>query len=277
MLVLEIACALIVILFVVTRARLDERPLQFLRRLLLLSLTSWIAENSVIHAYHFYQYDPSWSLFVDQVPLMIVIIWPVVIHSAWDLVCRLRGGPSAAAALLAALMVLADASLIEPIAVQAGLWSWNEPGLFEVPPVGLLGWSYFAGLCLLVLHLSQRWGERGWLVELTMLFIPILVTHLLLLATWWGLLRWVNHTIPPWPVVGLVWLIAIGLAVLAWRSPASRRVPRVEMMLRVPAAGFFFVLLGIYGRSVPELVAYALAFAPAYIALTWRAHRSSGH
>ncbi len=272
MIVLEFVCLLIVVLFVVTRARLDDAPWRFIRRLALLAAASWVAENSVIHAYGFYQYSPRWSLFVDQVPLMILLIWPVVIHSAWDLVCRLRDGPSLVAALLTALMVFADASLIEPVAVESGLWFWNEPGLFAVPPVGLLGWSYFAGLCVALLYLIDRAGARWWW-ELVILIVPGALTHPLLLATWWGVLRWVNITIPPWPAVFVIWLVSVTLAIGAWRSPAGARVRLVEMLLRVPAAGFFFVLLVLHGRDVLPLVAWALAFAPPYLVLTARARR----
>ena len=49
------------------------------------------------------------------------------------------------------------------------------------------------------------------------------------------------------------------------------------MWTRVPAAAFFFVLLALYGRREPALIAYALAFAPPYLALTrWpHAHGST--
>ena len=43
--------------------------------------------------------------------------------------------------LVGALIVLADASLIEPVAVASNLWAWTEPGLFAVPPIGILGWA----------------------------------------------------------------------------------------------------------------------------------------
>jgi hypothetical protein len=39
------------------------------------------------------------------------------------------------------------------------------------------------------------------------------------------------------------------------------------MLLRVPAAAFFFVLLALYGRTQPALVAWTLAFAPPYCSL----------
>jgi hypothetical protein len=46
------------------------------------------------------------------------------------------------------------------------------------------------------------------------------------------------------------------------------------MLLRIPAAGFFFVLLALHAEGAAPLVAYALAFAPPYLALT--AFRGAG-
>jgi hypothetical protein len=36
----------------------------------------------------------------------------------------------------------------------------------------------------------------------------------------------------------------------------------------MPAAAFFFALLALHGRDLAPLVAYALAFAPPYMAMT---------
>lgn len=266
MIALELACAAIVALYLVVRARLDPAPVAFLARLALLAAASWAAEDVCIHVYGFYAYSPRWSLFIDQVPLLIIAIWPVVIHSAWDLARRLVRDP-ARVPLVGALLVLADASLIEPIAVQSGLWWWTEPGLFAVPPVGILGWAFFAGLAMLTFARPRPW-------PLAVFPLASGGVHLLLLAAWWGALRWVNGTVDPWPVVALAWALSLALAALAWRRRAGARIPRVELLLRVPAAAFFFVLLGLYGSDAWALVAYALAFAPPYLVLTTHAWRS---
>ncbi|PKN58337.1 MAG: hypothetical protein CVU56_06155 [Deltaproteobacteria bacterium HGW-Deltaproteobacteria-14] len=266
MIALELACVAIVALYLVVRVRRDPEPRAFLLRLLVLAVGAWIGEDACIRAYHFYAYSPRWSLFLDQVPLLIIAIWPVVIHSAWDLARRLTRDPRHVP-LVGALIVLADASLIEPIAVQSGLWWWTEPGLFAVPPIGILGWAFYAGLAMLVF--GQRRRSVAWVFPIASGGV-----HLLLLATWWGALRWVNGTIDPWPVVGLAWALSLTLAALSWRRGAGARVPRVELLLRVPAAGFFFVLLALHGADAWALVAYALAFAPPYLVMTaqsWRA------
>lgn len=275
MILLELSCALIVATYLAVRAYYEtDRPRLF-RRLGLILAASWMAENSVIHAYHFYQYSPRWSIFVDHVPLMIILIWPIVIQSAWDLMNALAGRTGGLKVLLAAAaMVFIDAYVMEPIAVQSGLWSWNEPGLFKVPPIGVLGWSYFAVACLAIFDHIDRHRRSGWL-ELLVLVIPIAFAHLALIATWWGALRWINHPINPWIAVALAWLLHTTLAVLAARHVAATRPFRRDLLLRVPAAAFFFVLLGLDAQSNPALIAYAIALAPPYLVLTWRARGAS--
>ena len=216
-----------------------------------------MAEDTVIHAYGFYSYSPGWSVTVDQVPLMVLLIWPVVILSARDLALSLGGRASA---ILVGLVVLADASLIEPIAVRAGLWSWSEPGLFGVPPVGLLGWAYFAAL-------AARVGPGS---PVRLLLAPAAATHLLLLATWWGALRWVSGPIPPWPAVGLAWAGSLALTAAILRRGLHERVPTRDLLMRLPAALFFFGLLAVHREGAEPLVAYALAFGPPYLALMRR-------
>ena len=58
------------------------------------------------------------------------MIWPAVVLSARSIARRLLG-PKAGArqlALVTGLLVAFDASIIEPLAVAEGLWSWNAPG-----------------------------------------------------------------------------------------------------------------------------------------------------
>jgi len=270
---LEIIILGIVALFLAVRVKVEPNRPRLLRRLGLLSVASWIGEDTMIRAYHFYQYSPRWSLVVDEVPLLIVVIWPIVIISAWDLVVAFTDGrPSPRTVVGAAAMVFADAYLIEPIAVASGLWSWNEPGLFEVPPIGVLGWSLFAGTTLGVFALIDRHGRSGR-ADLLVLVFPVPLVHAMLLAAWWGALRWVNAPIPDWVGVATVWLICATLAALAWRHPTARRVARRDLLIRIPAAAFFFVLLGLEATNHPALVAYSTAFALPYLTLTIRSTR----
>lgn len=264
---LELACLAIVLLYVVVRGLRDPAPRDFLVRLALLMVASWLAEDTCIRAYGFYTYHPEWSLFVDRVPILIVVIWPVVIHTAWDLARALV--TPARVPLVGALVVLADASLIEPIAVGSGLWVWHEPGLFAVPPIGIIGWALFTFLALRVFERARAPGPR-----LAILLVAPLGTHVLLLALWWGALRWVSGDIAPWPFAIAAWALSLALAWRALVMRAGANIPRVELLLRMPAAGFFFVLLALHGGA-PSLVVYALAFAPPYLVLTAQAWRAS--
>ena len=266
--IIEIACVVIVGLYVATRmARADraERA-RFLRRFLLLAISSWLAEDTVIHAYGFYGYSRSWDAIIDRVPLMIIVIWPVVIDSAWQLARRILPGGSRYVPLLAAGFVFADASLIEPIAVQSGLWRWTEPGIFAVPPIGILGWAIFAVVALALFDDNDR-KQRRPLVDAVALVIAPLLSHVVLVALWWSCFRWINLTIAAWPAVIVAWILLVALAILAWRKQLRARVPISALLVRMPAAAFFFVLLGIYGQQQHALIIYAIAFAPPYCAL----------
>lgn len=272
---LELACVAIVAIYVSIRLWVEPARMRLAGRFLLLMSASWLAENTVIHAYHFYQYSPAWSLFVDRVPLLIVLIWPVVIISAWDLLRGLAGHGGPRVALAAAALVFVDAYVMEPIAVQSGLWSWNAPGLFRVPPIGVLGWSFFTASVLLVLDWADRRratrrSASGW-VDLLALPASLVAVHGLLLASWWSALRWVSGTIPAWIGVALAWALCLAGSGVALRSPAAARLARRDLLLRIPAAGFFFVLLGLHGLHNRPLVAYTVAFALPYWVLTFRA------
>lgn len=273
MLVLQLSCAAILALFVVVRVSRDPDPARVLRRLALLAVASWIGEESCIHLHAFYFYSPDWSLHIDRVPLLIPLIWPVVILSAHDLagfISRVNNRPPRpfVVPLLGAAIVLADASLIEPIAVASGLWTWTHPGLFAVPLIGIAGWSFFAGAAIAVFERADRLAASPARHEALVLVVAPVATHVLLVAAWWLLFRWIQGPVAPWPVVAIAWALSAALGVHAYRTGVRRRIPPVFMWLRVPAAGFFFALLALHGRSLAPLVAYALAFAPPYLAMT---------
>ena len=104
-----------------------------------------------------------------------------------------------------------------------------------------------------------------------MVVLAPLATHAALLASWWGLLRWVNRPLPGWPAAGLAWAVAVALALLVLRHRLHARARLDDMLVRIPPAALFFALL-LASPAPAALVAYALAFAPPYLALTpWRA------
>lgn len=228
-----------------------------LARLGALALAGWLGEVSCVRAYGLYGYEGGpWTLWLDVVPLVVVLTWPVVIHSAWELARALS--PKRAAAL-GTLLVLSDAALIEPVSVAVGLWSWTAPGPFAVPPVGVLGWALFAAVAITAL---ERWeGRRAWAA--VVLGAPLLLHPLVLLA-WWGALRWLPRP-PDAAALALVCGLSALVTALAWRSARRSLIPWV--MARGPGAFFFFGLLAWGARDNHLLVAWALAFAAPYVAL----------
>ncbi len=274
---LEPACAVIVATWVVMRVRREAPGARaaFAARLAAVAAAAWIGEETSIRLYDFYGYAPGWSAFLDRVPLAIVCIWPVVVLSALDLARalvrarpRAKRGP-ALTAFTAMLLVIADASLIEPIAVKSGLWSWTEPGPFHVPVVGVLGWGFFTLGAALLLERTRAQPRRAVVRDLGVVVAGPLAAHALLLASWWLALRWLPRGVDATPFVVVAWLLSAGLAVAAARGPVRLRLD--DLLLRAPAAAFFFVLLALYARDDVRLCAYAVAFAPPYLVLTARA------
>ncbi len=258
---LELACFTIVLLYVALRVRRADAPARVVSRLALLAVAGWVGEDSVIRAYGFYSYSREWSVFLDRTPLLIVLIWPVVVDSAGELARRLVGARAAWLPIVGGAIVLADASLIEPIAVHARLWSWTEPGLFDVPLVGILGWAFFATAALAWLERRDGRAHAG-----VVLAAPI-ATHALLVSSWWIAFKWMNGPIASWAGVVAVWPVLALAGAVAWRIQLRARVPLPVLAMRLPGAAFFFFLLALYGRDDTALVAWTLAFVPPYLAL----------
>jgi hypothetical protein len=268
---LELVCLAIVAAYVALRLRSGERR-AFLVRFSLLALAGFIGEDTIIRVYGAYAYASTWSVHLDRVPLVIVLVWPVVIDSARSLARVLVKPSPLRVALVAAAIVLADASLIEPIAVRAGLWRWTDPGLFGVPLVGIAGWAFFSGACVFVLERTRA--------MLVVVVAPI-ATHALVLATWWIVFRWIQGPLPDAAAPIVVWIACTSLAVLARRA----NVTRTLLLSRLPGALFFFALLGCtlaapWPFAAPDLatyaapparalllLVYAAAFAPPYLVL----------
>jgi len=256
---LELACVAILVVY----AFLHRREAGWLREVAWLVPAALLGEDTCIRAYGFYQYAPGWHLRVDHVPLLIAAIWPAVVLSARAiarLLLKGRGGAPGLSALTG-LLVVFDAALIEPVAVASGLWSWNEPGLCGVPPVGILGGGCFAAASTYVL---ERVPPKA--SGLVVLAAP-LFTHAALLASWWGLLRWL-----PQSTIGAAWgvglVAACSLAYLAAARIQRAGLPRHETLARVAATSFFAYLLATHPE--PWLVTYAAAFCPPHLLLSFQ-------
>ncbi len=266
MLLLQSAALCIVALYTAVRCLEEHRRIRFLSRMVLLSASAWAAEESAILFYGFYHYSPQWSLFLHRVPLVIVLIWPAVIHSGWDMASQILPDAKRLRPLLAGVIVCTDAGLIEPLAVQAGLWAWEQPGLFHVPPVAILGWGGYAFLCILTL---ERFGCQRTRpgAEWRLLALPPLGVHAFLLSSWWAIFRWVNSPVSPVQAAAGAWGFFLCVTGAAFALNVGKRVERKVLLLRLPGAVFFFVLLAVSGRDAPWLVLYASAFVPPYLAL----------
>jgi len=130
-----------------------------------------------------------------------------------------------------------------------------------VPLIGIFGWGCFAAATILVLSsLPPGWRPMAAVVA------P-LVTHGMLLASWWGFFRWVGAPIPESTFAGVTVVVCALLTAgsLRWRRRAA--IPLDEMVARMTAAAFFFSLLFLYNRGNTPLVVFSVAFAPPWLAL----------
>lgn len=230
-----------------------------------IAAVAWLTENTCIHFYGFYSYSPSWHLFIDQVPIMIPLIWPIVILSARDLVVPVTREHPIWTAISVGLLVFTDAAFIEPISVYLGFWQWYEPGFFEVPVIGVVGWGLFAMFALLVLGPLQNPRRRCLL--LFSILAPIF-THLALLALWWACFRRVTGPIADQATVLISLVVLALLSALVIHAKSSRRIGSRDVWLRFPAALFFFGLLAWDFNNVKlELLVFAMGFSMPYLSL----------
>jgi hypothetical protein len=237
--VFELACVVVVVLTLITMAR--RTPVrELLPCYALLAIASFVGEETCILFYRFYVYAPGWHLRIDEVPLLVPLIWPLVILSARQVAAALS--PRTDAPIRRALwvfgLVVVDASLVEVVAVRAGLWSWAESGHLHVPVLGILGWGYFAGAAELVL------GRFDGLRRAAVVVLAPLATHALLLASWWAMFRWtLRGDLGTASTVAVV-VISIACSALAVRARlVGRAIPLEVAGPRMLAATLFFALL----------------------------------
>jgi Carotenoid biosynthesis protein len=254
---IELACAALLGVSGVLRARtpgarawLGDAPIVFLGAL--------AGEDSAIRLYGFYSYAEGWHCFADQVPLLIPLIWVFVVLSARDVAGAL-GGPLP---LTAFALIVFDAALIEPCSTQSGLWTWAEPGGFKVPYIGVLGWACFGASA--IFWLQRLRGPARWL---TVLLAPFSM-HALLLALWWGGLRWFGRAeADPAHLAAAAWLVSSALVVGLVLARRAGVLPLPLILPRLGPAGFFLALLATHGAPT-TLWAWALAFVPPWLVAT---------
>jgi hypothetical protein len=261
-----LALALVAIYFMSLVLASSKRA-QILIRYFLIAAAGWTTEETCILVYRFYQYSGSWYLTVGHVPVLIALVWPAVVKSAWDIACQLTRPGTRRAVVVAAGIVLTDALLIEPVAVSAGLWSWNAPGIFKVPPVGILGWAGFAFLCIREFYINTPDTGR-WDVWLRAMLISVVGTHLLVMCAWWGVFRWINAVANPVFCTATAWGLSFLLTLIIIGRRTGRCVKKKTLLLRLPAAVFVFSWFGVkYNSPSGYLIFYAAAFALPYLVL----------
>jgi len=263
MLVLEIVAGLIVLAYLGVRWQFGRERKMFFTRFVHIAMASWLAENTCIHLYGFYFYDERWHVFIDQVPLAIILIWPVVILSLWDILRYLRVSEKRLPVLLG-MAVFADAFFVESVAVHAGLWRWTQEGPFAVPVIGILGWAFFATAA--AKFLVQRQPKDVTRVFLRIILV-VLATHMALLVTWWGALRWLPFLGRTELWIALAWLVSVPLSVFFYRKSYSKALPFWCLGCRIPAVLFFVGLCVVHPPDL-KLLVFIAAFVPPYMMLT---------
>lgn len=228
---------------------------------------AWCCENFAIRTYEHYWYSTDWHLFIDRVPLFIVLIWPLVILSGVQVVTALRSSGSHPGWL--AVFVGLDASLVEVVATNSGLWTWAEGGHLNVPFAGIAGWAAFAAASALCLK------ARSWIVGMA---ATIVVTHGIIVATWWGGLKWVfREPVSPWVGWALTSMLAFVAAVCAVKARRSKR--GIELSTAVPRliATSVFLYLMIFRPGPNAWWIHLLIVAVPYLVATkWLPQKDIG-
>lgn len=257
--VFEIACVTVVLLTIASMSRARD-----VRGLLVdyaaLAVAAWLGEDTSIAFYRFYAYAPGWHLHVHHVPVLVPLIWPLVILSARDVVSQLWPDAGLLRSLAIFGLVAFDASLVEVVAVRAGLWSWAEAGHLGVPLIGIAGWGYFAVGADLALSRKTPFAA--------IVYGP-LCTHVLVLATWWAFFRWTARgELGVAALGGLAVLAVLALAVVRSRRRAGHAIPLDLAMPRMIAASLFVVLLVTTAPYDGALWTHAACVAVPYLAAT---------
>ncbi|MFO0758703.1 MAG: hypothetical protein U0359_19580 [Byssovorax sp.] len=264
--VFEIACVVIIALTLAAMAR--RRPARdLLGDYLALAIAAFVGEDTCVALYRYYAYAPGWHARLHHVPLLVPAIWPLVILSARDVAGALFPGTGRLRPLLVGAIVAFDASLVEVVAVRAGLWSWAEPGHLGVPIIGVLGWGYFA--------LGADWAlslevKRSRIVPRMLAVIAgPLAAHALIQLTWWGGFRWgLRRDLGAGSLIAVALIGAALLVPVLGARRAGRGISLDIALPRMIAAGLFFVLLVTTAPSSAPLWIHTLSVAVPYLAAT---------
>jgi len=267
--VFEIACVAVILVALAAMSR--RRPArELLTDYGALAVAGWIGEETCVALYDYYHYATPWHLRLHHVPILVPLIWPLVILSARDVAASLWPRAERMRPLVVGAIVAFDASLVEVIAVRAGLWSWAEPGHLGVPIIGILGWGYFAIGADLALSGKLSLGEPSrWKRALTTIVAAPIVAHAIIQATWWSFFRWTRRD--ALGSASIIGLSLIGACVLALVIQSRRRGDAIPLSVASPrmiAAGLFFALLLSTAPSELALWHHTAIVAIPYLAAT---------
>jgi hypothetical protein len=264
----QLLCVVLLLGYLVVSLRGEADLGKSLRRLGWLALAVFVTEDTLLRAYDPYWYGESLVPFVDHVPLLSVLGWTVLLHSAWKIASRLCQRSPGNVWWVASLVAMADLAILGPVAVKSGVWVWNIPGVFGVPLVAFLAFGLFAAACVAFLSIEEIPGGR----PANVVWRAALLTHSLVLVSWWGLFRWIAVEIPEWPLSMIAWCLSIAaMLVLALRQ-VGERLSRNLLVWRVPAVLCLFGALFFAGLEGSALWYYSLAFLPPYLLLLLRAN-----
>ena len=263
MMLLEIFIIAGVIFYVVWYALKEPKPIVFLEKFFFCATAAWISEETSIILYGFYDYNSVWNLCIADVPLVVVIVWPALIHSATVVASNLLAQNSRLLPLIAGCIVLTDAMLIEPVSVNFNLWRWHQPGLFGVPLIGLLGWAYFAFFSVAFFVPIDLLKGINLKIPIVMV-VSVIGTHLLLLITYWTFFRWTIRPLNPADGAGFIWIASAILSIFILVKRIGCRIELKTLLIRLPAAIFFYILLFVKQKSPMTLMVYSFAFILPY-------------
>lgn len=231
-----------------------------------IAAAGWIVEETCIRWYGWYSYSAVWGVFLDCVPLGVVLAWPLVILTAATLVEELGLSSPAARVIVCGCVVFLDGALIEPIAVHAQLWIWHGSAAWHaVPWWGVAGWGIFALAVRTAEEVVGRYRLTHWVQASMTVAAVILFSHVGLVGGWCLV---VSH-LPGTANYGT--LVAAGLsmstAVMAlFLCGKSFKLSPASWLPRLPAVTFLGVSM--CGNSpVTSLWIYTAALATPYLAL----------
>lgn len=110
----------------------------------------FLAEQLTIAIFHSHTYPTTYSIFIFNVPLVILLGWYAIITMTREIIYRLNVKKFIPKILLIAAIALNIDFIMDPLAIRIGLWDWNLiHHFFGVPFGNFLGWFFIVSLYLL--------------------------------------------------------------------------------------------------------------------------------